>query len=100
MQCHYGFIPARLYPLLLMFTQVHSRMQGGPAGIIPHCLAPALLLSASGPFIQRGKGKRWSFNPLKIFHVVMGADLNHHGTLFAGQGAKCSSKRVLSPPPI
>ena len=23
-----------------------------------------------------------------IHHVVMGADLNHHGTLFAGQGAK------------
>lgn len=24
----------------------------------------------------------------EIHHVVMGADLNHHGTLFAGQGAK------------
>lgn len=24
----------------------------------------------------------------EIQHVVMGADLNHHGTLFAGQGAK------------
>lgn len=23
-----------------------------------------------------------------IHHVVMGADINHHGTLFAGQGAK------------
>ena len=24
----------------------------------------------------------------EIHHVVMGVDLNHHGTLFAGQGAK------------
>lgn len=24
----------------------------------------------------------------EIHHVVMGTDLNHHGTLFAGQGAK------------
>lgn len=24
----------------------------------------------------------------EIHHVVMGADLNHHGTLFAGQGSK------------
>ena len=26
--------------------------------------------------------------PCEIHHVVMGADLNHHSTLFAGQGAK------------
>jgi acyl-CoA hydrolase len=27
-------------------------------------------------------------NTYEIHHVVMGTDLNHHGTLFAGQGAK------------
>jgi acyl-CoA hydrolase len=36
-----------------------------------------------------GKGrKKMVVQSCEISHVVMGADLNHHGTLFAGQGAK------------
>lgn len=31
---------------------------------------------------------KMSIKKYEIHHVVMGADLNHHGTLFAGQGAK------------
>ncbi|MFH1081353.1 MAG: hotdog domain-containing protein [Pseudomonadota bacterium] len=62
--------------LFMPFSHTH------PGSILFHCLV------CPDKYDFSKKGDKMIIKTDIIHHVVMGADLNHHGTLFAGQGAK------------